>query len=144
VDSETYDEIKFKDIAPAQALADMFDEYDLSDRPVAITGQICIGRGVTFTSERVQITHAILSHHYENNEDNAYQMVGRVTGNNKTYLKVMPTIYCTREFKDIALQEEKNAMSIGKRTKKIVARRTGTYRKALVIRRRSPSLPIRG
>jgi hypothetical protein len=116
-DIEDYEEVEFRGLKPSTAFANMFENNDLSDRPVAITGQICIGRGVTFTSEREQITHAILTHHLEKNEDKAYQAMGRITGNNKKYAKA-PIVYCTPELKDIVLKSEQYAMRLGSMKKK--------------------------
>ena len=102
--------IGYRDLSISDRIADMYERYDLKDKPFAITGQLCIERGVTLTSEGFQLTHGIFSHKYEINEDIAYQTVGRLTGNNKQYLKKTPKIYCTRRFKQIVLHCEKDAM----------------------------------
>ena len=103
--------ITIKNEQPSEALAYIYNKYKLNTKPFVITGCICIGRGVTLMSREVQITYAIFSQHFNINKDNAYQAVGRLTGNNKSFINKMPRIFCTPEFKDMVLDSEKEAMN---------------------------------
>ncbi len=96
---------------PSQLIAKIYAKYNLKKRPFAITGEICIGRGVTFCSKDFMFTHAIFSDDHVKKGDAAYQAIGRVTGNYKDHLKKKIRIYCPKEFQDIVLQKEKDAMN---------------------------------
>ena len=98
--------IDYNDSQPSVVLARIYDEYDLGNKPFAITGHLSIGRGITFTSEDFQLTHSILSDHISSRNDEMYQIAGRMTGNNKTYIERAPVIYCTPKFKKTVLARE--------------------------------------
>lgn len=97
-------------ISPSKRLSNLYKKYKLRKVPFAITGQICIGRAVTFVSDSFQFTHAIFAPYYDNNSDNAYQLAGRLTGNYKKYMIYTPQIYCSQKFKKTVLKAEKNVM----------------------------------
>jgi hypothetical protein len=110
-DKKTSKTYELKNIKPEVLLKKIYTEHKLKRTTLFITGLLCIVRGITFTSKYVQITHGIFPHNFEKNKDFAYQLAGRLTGNNKKYLKSKPTIYCTKKFKDIVLTAENKAMN---------------------------------
>ena len=90
-----------------ELLPKIYKKNKLKKKPLAITGEICIGRATTFNSKKFQITDAIFSHkHVNENTDNMYQLAGRLCGNYKKCLKQKPNIYCTSEFKESVINSE--------------------------------------
>lgn len=63
----------------SEQLPEIIKEYKLDN--LAITGNISVGRGVTFVSKDFIFTDAIFSDFHLKNNCNAYQIVGRITGN---------------------------------------------------------------
>lgn len=63
----------------SEQLPKIIEEYKLDN--LAITGNISVGRGVTFVSKDFIFTDAIFSDFHLKNNCNAYQIVGRITGN---------------------------------------------------------------
>lgn len=63
-----------------KAIAELVAEHGLGDRPVVVTGLLCVGMGQTFSHPSWgSFTHAIVSHMDLNNDD-IYQLLGRLTG----------------------------------------------------------------
>lgn len=99
-----------------QKLKEIYIENRLNRFPLAITGNICIGRGITIMSEEFMLDHAILSHYSNKNE--ASQLAGRVKGNIKKFKnynpKKMPMIFTTEDFNKIAIEWEKKSRALAK------------------------------
>jgi len=77
------------------ALAKIYTDENLARFPFAVTGQICLGRGITFQSESFMFNCGVIP----DLKDFAaiYQCVARVLGNTKEFIEFQkPTIYCTR------------------------------------------------
>ena len=77
------------------ALSSIYVEHNLSQFPFAVTGQICLGRGITFQSKDFMFDYGIIP----DLKDFAatYQCVARVLGNTKEFPGFEnPTIYCSR------------------------------------------------
>jgi hypothetical protein len=105
--------INYKDSKESleKLLPKIYKKNKLKKKPLAITGEICIGRATTFNSKKFQITDAIFSHkHVNKNTDNMYQLAGRLCGNYKEYLKQKPNIYCTPEFKESVINSESEVL----------------------------------
>lgn len=68
---------------------------NLLDRPLVITGYLCIGMGTTLVNESLgNFTSAIISHTDLTNDD-IYQLFGRLTGRQKNWTTYKKTqIYC--------------------------------------------------
>jgi len=86
--------------------------YRLGIHALAITGNVCISRGVTINSKRMMITHVILSPNIHS-RDSAYQLAGRVCGNIKQFdgWKV-PTIFCTKSTHSEIINVETKAIDL--------------------------------
>jgi len=84
-----------------ETIAEKIKEHHLDNRPLIITGYLCVGMGQTLTHSSLgPFTSAIFSHLDISNED-IYQLFGRVTGRMKTWPTYLKTeIYCPRIIED--------------------------------------------
>jgi hypothetical protein len=71
-------------------LAKTYRKKKMKRHPFAVTGQLCLGRGITFQSNGFTFDSAIIP---AMKGPAAYQCVARVFGNVKTFTEVTPTIY---------------------------------------------------
>ncbi len=91
----TLDDIKDYDEL-AKKLGSIYEKYNLKNQKVAITGNICISRGITISSDKMLITHGILPP-IINDGSTAYQLAGRLCGNFKNLPNFrVPTIFVTQ------------------------------------------------
>ena len=75
-------------------LAELYVEHGLSRFPFAITGQICLGRGITFQSPSFMFTHGVIPELKD--EAAIYQCAARLLGNTKEFEGFSsPKVYCT-------------------------------------------------
>ena len=75
-------------------LAELYVQHGLSRFPFAITGQICLGRGITFQSPNFMFTHGVIPDLKD--EAAIYQCVARLLGNTKEFDGFAPPkVYCT-------------------------------------------------
>ena len=91
----------------------IYDTYELHKYPLAITGNVCIGRGISIMSKDFMIDFAILSSCY--NQQEASQNAGRVKGNIKawsTYKK--PMVFTTEKFNKIAEEWEEKSRGLAR------------------------------
>lgn len=91
----------------------IYDRYELHKYPLAITGNVCIGRGISIMSKDFMIDFAILSSCY--NQQEASQNAGRVKGNIKawsTYKK--PMVFTTEKFNKIAEEWEEKSRGLAR------------------------------
>ncbi len=80
----------------ATKLGFIYEKYNLKNQKVAITGNICISRGITISSDKMMITHGILPP-IINDDSTAYQLVGRLCGNFKKLPNFcVPIIFVTQ------------------------------------------------
>jgi hypothetical protein len=106
---ETY----FKDDELNTILKKIYKEQSLEKFPVAITGNVCIGRGTSMMSEDFIIDYAILS--ICDNKQEASQNAGRVKGNIKHWSNYKPPIVFTSpKFDAIAREWEIKSRNIAK------------------------------
>lgn len=99
-----------KDAEINETILKLYRCYHLESFAFAITGNICIGRGISIMSEHFMIDHAILSHFASKSE--ASQIAGRMKGNIKHYNGYKEkgiTVYTTDEFHKIAVDWEKKS-----------------------------------
>ena len=83
----------------------IYSEMNLSRFPVAITGYLCIGRGITIISEDFQIDVGILS--YAPDRPSASQLAGRMKKNGKHWKNlVKPDVFTTTCFNKCATDME--------------------------------------
>jgi hypothetical protein len=83
----------------------MYHENKVERFPVAITGKICVGRGISIMSPEFIFDYAILSNC--TNKADASQNAGRTKGNIKTWPMYKPIIvYTTKKFDAVATELE--------------------------------------
>jgi hypothetical protein len=91
----------------------LYKKYNLKKYAFAITGNICIGRGISIMSSSFMMDYAILSHYSNKNE--ASQLAGRMKGNIKGfpgYKEKSCTIYTTDDFHKIAIEWEQKSKNL--------------------------------
>ena len=94
-------------------IVDMYKKYNLHEFPVAITGYICIGRGISITSPEFIFDYGILSNC--RNKAEASQNAGRLKGNMKNWdLYKPPTVFTTSKFDTIAIEWEWKSRNLAK------------------------------
>jgi hypothetical protein len=96
-------------------LTRLYDSYDLKRYAFAITGNICIGRGISILSESFMMDYAILSHY--SNKNDASQLAGRMKGNIKHfagYKKGRIRVYTTDDFNKIAIEAELKSRNLAR------------------------------
>jgi hypothetical protein len=88
----------------------MYAKHSLSSFPFAITGNVCISRGISIMSKYFMLDYGILSEC--DNQQEASQNSGRLKGNIKSWSTYKPpTVFTTRRFNAVA--EEWEAKSRG-------------------------------
>jgi hypothetical protein len=99
-----------QDLEISKVLCRLYHEHKLYESPFAVTGHMCVSRGITFASKTKEygefiFTHGIISD--VNSPDDAYQLVARVLGNIRGYDTYQePTIFLSdRMSADILIQE---------------------------------------
>lgn len=97
-------------------LPEFYNKMNLSNQKFAVTGNFCIGRGITIQSERLMITHCAYPPVIRD-KSAAYQMQ-RTLGMIKHLQNfVIPTVYCSQKFKEEMMGMEHAAMELGKLAK---------------------------
>lgn len=88
----------------------MYSKHSLSSLPFAITGNVCISRGISIMSEDFMLDYGILS--ICGNQQEASQNSGRLKGNIKGWRTYkIPVVFTTKKFDSVA--EEWEAKSRG-------------------------------
>lgn len=98
-----------------KTIISLTEKYSLNNYPVAITGNLCISRGISIQSPEWMFTHAILS--YSGSRAEVSQTAGRLNGNIKSWSswkESLPIVYTTQEFNDIAVEVENQARELAK------------------------------
>lgn len=89
-------------------ILEMCEEYELAQYPIAITGNICIGRGISIMSPEFIFDYGILSNCAKKTE--ASQNAGRLKGNIKNWANYkQPTVFTTAKFDKIAKEFEEKS-----------------------------------
>jgi hypothetical protein len=92
-------------------LMECYETHQLARFPLAITGNLCIGRGISIMSEQFMLDYAILSHFF--NKNDASQMAGRLKGNIKRFCNYKPPmVFTTEEFNDVAIEWEQKSRKL--------------------------------
>lgn len=83
------------DIEVCEMIYKVIEEFKLQERPLVITGFLCVGMGQTLTHESLgSFTSAIFSH-LDLSNDEIYQLFGRITGRMKKWRSYCKTnVYC--------------------------------------------------
>lgn len=86
----------------------MFHQYQAFKYPVAVTGNICVGRGISIMSPEFIFDYGILSNCSKKAE--ASQNAGRLKGNIKKWANYkQPTVFTTTKFDKIACEWEEKS-----------------------------------
>ena len=104
-----------KDKELNQLLVDIYKDKDLNlvNYPVAVTGYLCVGRGISIMSEDFMFDYGILS--ATHNPHEASQNAGRLKGNIKSFQNYKaPYVFTTPEFDKIATEWEAKSRSLAK------------------------------
>lgn len=89
-------------------IKDMLAEHDCSAFPIAVTGNICIGRGISIMDPEFIFDFGIMS--YCANKAEVSQIAGRLKGNIKHWPEYKPpVVYTTAKFNSIAIEWEKKS-----------------------------------
>jgi hypothetical protein len=81
----------------SQVLAEKYAELGLKRFPFAVTGRLCLDRGITFQSPKFVFTAGVLPDIAD--ADEAYQCIARVFGNIGEFSKKLPTLYMSEKMK---------------------------------------------
>jgi len=86
-------------------LKSIYQEHDIARFPLAITGNICIGRGISLMSEDFMLDYGILSSCH--NPQESSQNAGRMKGNMKSWANYKPpVVFTTERFNKVAKEWE--------------------------------------
>jgi hypothetical protein len=98
-------------------LPEILREKDILARfPFAVTGQMCLGRGITFQGEDFMFNAGILPDLPD--PAAAYQCVARMLGNMKQHVGfVVPTVFFSEKMRRMTLAQEQIAIYIAKEVK---------------------------
>jgi len=100
-----------KDEELNKKIKDACAEHSLDRFPLAITGNICIGRGISILSEDFMIDYGILSSCH--NQQEASQNSGRLKGNIKDWNSYKPpVVFTTESFDKVAREWEKKSRNL--------------------------------
>jgi len=92
-------------------LLKIYREHDLHKYPLAITGNLCVGRGISMMSKDFIFDYGILS--CCNNPQQASQDAGRLKGNIKSWPGYKPpVVFTTPKFDKIANEWEKKSRAL--------------------------------
>ena len=98
----------------SQAISRLIIEYKLQNRPIVITGFICISMGQTLTSKSLgSFTSAIFGQSSLSNEQ-TYQLFGRITGRMKEWgdKYIQTSVYCSTNIMNICKSMETIAVDL--------------------------------
>jgi hypothetical protein len=89
----------------------MYDSHSLDSFPFAITGNVCISRGISIMSENFMLDYGILS--LCDNQQEASQNSGRLKGNIKGWRSYKPpVVFTTRKFNGVAEEWESKSRGL--------------------------------
>lgn len=96
-----------------RVIAKIYQDNHLSCFPFAITGHLCLGRGITFQNDKFLFTHGILFNIKD--KANAYQTACRLAGNIKGLPDYCPSmLFTTSKMMKVILQKEDTAVGIAR------------------------------
>ena len=96
----------------SRVLAEVYARENLASAPFAVTGQLCLGRGITFQSESFTFDYAVVPGMKD--AASAYQCVARVLGNIRTFSPWTPVVYMNSALQEAVLRQERIAMNIAR------------------------------
>lgn len=94
-------------------IRELYDEYNVNQWPCVVTGNICVGRGISIQNPKFMFTFGILSNCLKKTE--ASQNAGRLKGNFKDWPGYRPPrVYTTAKFDKIAMEYEEQSREIAR------------------------------
>lgn len=106
------------DLEVSKTLNKLYHQYELFNAPFAVTGNLCVSRGITFASQiegkEFIFTHGIIPD--VANGDEGYQMVARCCGNIKHFASYrIPKIFVSDKTDALIRQQENLAVDFAKK-----------------------------
>lgn len=107
-----------EDLEVAKTLSRYYYDNELYNAPFAVTGKMCVSRGITFASSidnnEFLFTHGVIPNN--TNGDDAYQMVMRCGGNIKGFNSYkVPILFVSTKTSELILKEERLAVEFAKK-----------------------------
>jgi len=100
-----------KDDELNEKIAEMYRNHSLDSFPFAITGNVCISRGISIMSKKFMLDYGILS--TCDNQQEASQNSGRLKGNIKGWSSYKPpVVFTTRKFNGVAEEWESKSRGL--------------------------------
>lgn len=96
----------------SRVLAEVYARETMQSYPFAVTGQLCLGRGITFQSESFTFDYAVIPGMKD--AASAYQCVARVLGNIGTYSPWTPVVYMSPALLAAVLRQERIATNLAR------------------------------
>ena len=96
----------------SRILAETYAAHKMEQYPFAVTGQLCLGRGITFQSEAFTFDAAVIPG--IKGAASAYQCVARVLGNIRNFSPFTPTVYMTSSLLAKVLRQERIATALAR------------------------------
>jgi hypothetical protein len=95
----------------SKILPALYKKYDLARWPFAVTGHLCLGRGITFQSSEFMFDFGFIPN--VGDADTSYQLVARMLGNIKGSSDFKaPTIFMSEKTEENCLRQEKTARMV--------------------------------
>ena len=111
-------------------IIDLYTDHNVSRWPCVVTGNICVGRGISIQQPDFMFNFSILSNCAKKTE--ASQNAGRLKGNFKEWPGYAPRVYTTEKFNKIATDYERQSREIAKIAFKKV-KETGTEEDTAIV-----------
>lgn len=113
-----YDHDADNDDELSKILNENYYSQELYERPFAVTGNLCVSRGITFASKNGDnefiFTHGVIPD--TTNGDEGYQMVARLLGNVKEWSSYrVPTIFISTATSELISKSENMAIQIAQK-----------------------------
>ena len=106
-----YEEVFLKNDELNTILKEIYTKHSLHKYPLAITGNICIARGISIMSSDFILDYGILS--LCSNQQEASQSAGRLKGNMKGWANYKkPIVYTTTKFAEVATTWEEKSREL--------------------------------
>lgn len=97
----------------SKIIATKCKELKLNEKyPIVVTGQLCLGRGISLQSRDFIFTASIIPH--LSKRASLYQLATRICGNIKSYQKEKHIMYCSSKTKKTILEVESCAINVAK------------------------------
>lgn len=78
-----------------ETISRLINQHALQNRPIVITGLLCVGMGQTLTHSSLGSFTSAIFGHMDLENDEIYQLFGRITGRMKSWVTYTPTtVYC--------------------------------------------------